>query len=174
MDKRIELTMEHNKSVTACCRSSDSRVRTEAMDKLDRPNLHRNLEFAVFFFPAVGFNVAHMSELLFEKLHGYVKMAVRQSRPGESEAVFVMTKIAEDEFVSRLSLDNDSAGPASAFRPSTDAAKRDFISRSLNRHRSSLLVQRVEHAELALSRLDPPLVVQVRMSKISLRVCASL
>jgi hypothetical protein len=139
MDKLIELTIDYNKILTACCRSSDSRVRTEAMDKLDRPNLHRNLEFSVFFFPAVGFNVAHMSELLFKNLHGYVEMAFRQTRPGESEAVFFMAKVAEDEFVSRLSLDNNSAGAAAAFRPSTDAIKRDFISRSLNRHRSSLL-----------------------------------
>jgi hypothetical protein len=84
-------------------------------------------------FSFVGLNVAPISELLLEKLRGFVKMAVRQTRAVKNKSACVLKNIAEDEFVSRHFLNEDSKAAAAAFR-ALDAGHGNFAARLLNRH----------------------------------------
>lgn len=55
------------------CRSSLSRLAQEANKYLDRPNLHRALEFCCYWHCTHAYCVLHMGELLLEKHHQDVK-----------------------------------------------------------------------------------------------------
>ena len=87
-----------------------------AVSMLNRPNLHRMFEFAVFFFPALGFSL-HTGELVFEKYHQLVKQYALRTKHPDHMGFEIMQKIRQDEVIKRLhsSEGMDDCGPARLF-----------------------------------------------------------
>lgn len=61
------------------------RVKQES-EKLMKANLHRALELAARWLPAVGLNARHFCDSLFEKTHGFLKKHFERTRAGLDEA----------------------------------------------------------------------------------------
>ena len=50
-----------------------NRCKGAAVKFLNKSNFHRLLEFAFFWWPAIGFTAIHIAELIFEKYHQMLK-----------------------------------------------------------------------------------------------------
>jgi hypothetical protein len=73
-----------------------------------------------------------MAELVFEKLHGFVKTRLTMTRPGADEAVYLMEKIVEGELMDRFALRPAAEGPASNLRIPYDAIENQLVQQCLH------------------------------------------
>lgn len=84
--------------------SAKTTVYKLAKSYLDKPNVNRLHGFALQWFPAVGFNLAHVGELVFEKSHQIVKAAALATITGAKFGYRIMETIVQKEAIKRLNL----------------------------------------------------------------------
>ena len=96
-DHILALVSDYMKELHEVCKKDPI-----AMKHLDKPNLHRLIEFCVHTLPAFG-AAKHVEELLFERMHQPLKRGVRNSNH-KNEHLSSMELIMADDWLARIAI----------------------------------------------------------------------
>lgn len=70
--------------------------------KVDTPNLHRAPEFVGLWLPGVDYNIRHLQELLYEKVHTLAKFLASNNEYYNDLGLHIMNRLACTETISRI------------------------------------------------------------------------
>lgn len=127
---------EYLEIVTQLCRDGDaiSKVISKAVFSIiDCPNIHRAPEFVGVWLPGAGYNMKHLQELLFEKVHQLVKFLAKYNELYSHLGLDVMNRNMRLETVNRtlLGRDESKTGPASMFAWDSDDTTNELFRATL-------------------------------------------
>lgn len=116
---------EYLDMVTEMCRGGgkyEKRVAEAVIHFVQCPNLHRGQECVSLWLPGVGYNIRHLMEMVFEKVHQIVKQMAEGNEIFNNLGLFIHNRLGQKETLARVELgqSEDPNGPASDFAWNAD------------------------------------------------------